>query len=77
MFYSFGIIDKNKNLTNAGALFADESQVYQSKLFCTRWNGLNKAGGIVDAFVSEKYSGSIISLLNDGMRFVSHNTKTM
>ena len=38
-YESFGLIDENGNLTNAGALLADESPVRHSRLFCTRWNG--------------------------------------
>lgn len=37
-YISFGIIDDEGNLTNAGALLADESPVRHSRLFCTRWN---------------------------------------
>ena len=48
-YESFGLIDEKGNLTNAGALLADESLVRHSRLFCTRWNGLTKASGIVDA----------------------------
>ena len=39
-YESFGLIDEKGNLTNAGALLADESPVHHSRLFCTRWNGL-------------------------------------
>ncbi len=42
-YESFGLIDENRNLTNAGALLADKSPVRHSRLFCTRWNGLTKA----------------------------------
>lgn len=38
-YESFGLIDERGNLTNAGALLADESPVRHSRLFCTRWNG--------------------------------------
>ena len=37
-FKSFGIINKNRMFKNAGALLADESPIYCSRLFCTRWN---------------------------------------
>lgn len=37
---SFGIIDEEKKLINAGALLTDESPIKHSRLFCTRWNGL-------------------------------------
>ena len=32
------VFDEKGNLTNAGALLADESPVRHSRLFCTRWN---------------------------------------
>ena len=46
---SFGLVNDEGNLTIAGALFADDYQVYQSRVFCTRWNGLTKASGRIDA----------------------------
>lgn len=42
-FESFGIVDVNGYLTNAGALLADESPIRHSRVFSTRWNGLTKA----------------------------------
>ncbi|WP_313017708.1 ATP-binding protein [Acetoanaerobium noterae] len=74
-FESFGIIDSEKNLTNAGALLADESPIKHSRLFCTRWNGLDKAPGIVDALDDKEYSGGLINLLQDGTDFVINNSK--
>ncbi|MCQ4636404.1 hypothetical protein NE619_06655 [Anaerovorax odorimutans] len=62
-FESFGITDADGRLTNAGALLADKSPVRCSRLFCTRWNGLDKSGGQVDALDSAEYSGSLIVLL--------------
>ena len=41
---SFGLADEQGYLTNAGALLADESPVRWSRVFCTRWNGINKSG---------------------------------
>ncbi len=35
---SFGLAADDGVLTIAGALFADGHQVYQSRVFCTRWN---------------------------------------
>jgi predicted HTH transcriptional regulator len=43
---SFGLIDSRGKLTNAGALLADKSPIRWSRLFCTRWNGLTKGGGL-------------------------------
>ncbi|WP_205618774.1 helix-turn-helix domain-containing protein [Thomasclavelia saccharogumia] len=65
LFKSFGIVDHHGNLTNAGALLADETPLYQNRLFCTRWNGLTRAGGLIDALDSDEYTGGIISLLRD------------
>lgn len=65
LFDSFEIRAENGRLTNAGALLADDSPIRHSRLFCTRWNGLDKSGGVVDALDSEEYSGSLIILLNE------------
>ncbi len=46
---SFGLGEEGTNkLTNAGVLIADDCPLRQSRLFCVRWNGLTKAGGLVD-----------------------------
>lgn len=76
LFDSFEIRDTGGKLTNAGALLADDSPIRHSRLFCTRWNGLDKSGGMVDALDSAEYSGSLIILLNEGVGFVKRNMKT-
>lgn len=76
LYDSFEIRDANGKLTNAGALLADNSPIRHSRLFCTRWNGLDKSGGLVDALDSAEYSGSLIILLNEGVGFVKRNMKT-
>ena len=76
-FESFGIVDKSGMLTNAGALLADESPIYCSRLFCTRWNGIDKASGGIDALDDEEYTGSLILLLEEGMSFARRNSKKM
>ena len=38
-YVSFGLTDKNGLLTNAGKLMTDQHTVYNSRMFCTRWNG--------------------------------------
>jgi len=76
LYDSFEIRDEEGKLTNAGALLADNSPIRHSRLFCTRWNGLDKSGGIVDALDSEEISGSLIILLDEGVRFVKRNMKT-
>ncbi|MDO4500545.1 MAG: helix-turn-helix domain-containing protein [Erysipelotrichaceae bacterium] len=77
LYESFGIVNSNGKLTNAGALLADETPVYQNRLFCTRWNGLTKAGGLIDALDSAEYKGGLISLLRDGESFIKRNTRVM
>ena len=77
-FFSFGLVEEETGkLTNAGVLFADVCPLRQSRLFCVRWNGLTKAGGLMDAFDSSEFTGSIIKLLEDGMSFIKRNTKMM
>ena len=76
-FQSFGIVDDKGKLTNAGALFADDCPIRCSRLFCTRWNGLDKSGGHIDALDSAEYIGSLIILLNEGVSFVKRNMKTL
>lgn len=74
-YESFGIINEKGELTNAGALLADYSPVRHSRLFCTRWNGLDKANGVMEALDDEEYSGSLITLLQAGLDFVRRNSK--
>lgn len=74
-FISFGLVDKDGMLTNAGALLADESPVRHSRLFCTRWNGRDKASGVMEALDDKEFSGSLIILLQGGEEFVKNNTK--
>lgn len=39
---SFGLVTADGFLTNAGLLFSDDCDVFQSRVFCTKWNGLEK-----------------------------------
>ena len=74
-FISFGLMDGSGALTNAGVLLADDSPIRQSRLFCTRWNGLDKASGVMEASDDKEYGGSLISLLQNGEEFIKNNTK--
>lgn len=74
-FLSFGLVDKDGMLTNAGALLADESPMRFSRIFCTRWYGLSKASGVMEALDDKEISGSLITLLQGGEEFVRNNTK--
>ncbi len=73
-YESWGLVESNK-LTNAGALLVDESPIRHSRLFCTRWNGLDKASGVLDALDDREFTGSLISLLQNGLEFVFNNSK--
>lgn len=74
---SFSLATDEGYLTNAGALLADECPVRWSRVFCTRWNGLNKSGGTVDALDDLEISGSLIYLLENGEEFIKRNCKKM
>lgn len=74
-FVSFDLVDENNMLTNAGVLLADESPIRHSRLFCTRWYGLDKASGVMEALDDKEFSGSLVSLLQNGTEFVRNNTK--
>ena len=50
-FKSFGLVGSDGFLTNAGALFADDSPIRHSRLFCTRWRGLTKADVMGESLV--------------------------
>lgn len=75
-FKSFGFVSEGEMLTNAGALFADRTPVRHSRVFCTRWKGLDKAHGLMEALDDEEYSGGLISLLESAKAFIRRNFKT-
>ena len=68
---SFGLVTNAGSLTNAGALFADDSPLWQSRLYCTRWDGKIKEDAINDA----EFAGNVLMLLREAMNFVKSNTK--
>ena len=74
---SFGLITKDNFLTYAGALFADGYLIYQSRIFCTRWNGLTKASGLMEALDDNEFEGNILLLLENALNFTKVNTKKM
>ncbi|MCI1245479.1 MAG: putative DNA binding domain-containing protein [Bacilli bacterium] len=73
-FRSFGLSDKEGHLTNAGILLADENPYRHSRVFCTRWNGLNKVGE-KEAADDKTFSGSLLKQLSDALLFWRNNTK--
>ena len=74
-FVSWGIVDENGSLTNAGALLADESPIRQSRIFCTRWNGLDMTNGLGEAIDDVELEGCVIGQLQDAVSFVRNNSR--
>ena len=68
---SFGLVTNIGTLTHAGALFADDCPLWQSRLYCTRWDGKTKGDAINDA----EFTGNVLILLREAMNFVKSNTK--
>ncbi len=68
---SFGLVTNTGTLTHAGALFADDCPLWQSRLYCTRWDGNTKGDAINDA----EFTGNVLMLLREAMNFVKSNTK--
>lgn len=68
---SFGLVTPKGMLTNAGTLFADYCSLSQSRLYCTRWYGLEKGDAINDA----EFKGNVLLLLREAMAFVKANTR--
>ena len=75
-FISFGLMDEKGKLTYAGILFSDQCPLLQSRIFCTKWNGLDKTSIFEDAVDDKEYSGNLIMLLENGFNFIKmHNRK--
>jgi len=75
-FVSFGLVDEESgNLTYAGVLLADECPLKHSKLVCTRWGGLTKASGLMDAIDDQEFQGNIIYLLKSGKDFIKRHNR--
>lgn len=63
------LVLEDGTLTNGGLLFSDNCEVYQSRVFRTRWNGLTKTDAINDA----EYSGNLLYLLKTMRGFIKSN----
>ena len=74
-YISFGLAKSDETLTNAGVIFSDECPLLQSRIFCTRWDGLNKSGGTDDAMDDKEFEGDLISQLLKSHDFVKVNSK--
>ena len=49
--------------------------VYNSRVFCTRWNGLQKGSILDDALDDKEFEGNLIYLLQNGSDFIRNNSK--
>ena len=74
-YVSFGLATNNGFLTNAGKLLADQHIIYNSRVFCTRWNGLTKGSVFDDALDDKEFEGNLIYLLQSGSDFIRNNSK--
>ena len=72
---SFKLMQGDGQMTNAGILFADLWNIHHSRIFCTRWNGLEKANSTQDALNDADYTGGLIELYDSTMSFIKNNTK--
>lgn len=54
---------------------ADQHIVFNSRVFCTRWNGIDKGSIFDDALDDKEYEGSLIYLLQSGCDFIRNNSK--
>jgi len=74
-YTSFGLCKPDGTLTYAGLMFSDECPLLQSRVFCTRWDGLDKSGGTDDAIDDKEFDGDLISQLLKSHDFVKMNSK--
>ncbi|NLO71128.1 MAG: AAA family ATPase [Porphyromonadaceae bacterium] len=74
-YLSFGLVNEKQVLTNAGVLFTDQCPFRQNRVFCTRWNGLEKGSIFDDALDDKEFSGSLVFILNSAKEFIKSNTK--
>ena len=73
-YISFALMNTDGFLTNAGVLLADQNLYRHNRIFCTRWNGLNKTS-LEEASDDDEYSGGLVKLLDSALNFVRKNTK--
>lgn len=56
-------------------MFADQYIVYNSRVFCTRWNGVEKGSVFDDALDDKEFEGNLIYLLRSASDFIKNNSK--
>lgn len=60
-YLSFNLMDADGYLTNAGALLADQPIYRHSRIFCTRWNGLDKTSVLGEALDDKELVGGLVN----------------
>lgn len=74
-YISFKLADTQGRLTYAGVLSSDQCLLLQSRVFCTRWNGLTMGSVFDDALDDKEYEGNIFILLENTKQFIKNNSK--
>ena len=74
-YISFGLATSEGYLTNAGKLLADQHIVFNSRVFCTRWSGIEKGSIFEDAKDDKEFEGNLIYLKKSAADFVKANSK--
>ena len=74
-YASFSLVTNENMLTRAGSLLTDQHIVYNSRVFCTRWNGLEKGSIYDDAIDDKEFEGNLIYLLQNASDFIRTNSK--
>lgn len=74
-YLSFGLVTESGFLTRAGSLLTDQHIVYNSRVFCTHWNGLEKGSVFEDAIDDKEYEGNLIYLLQNAGDFIRNNSQ--
>lgn len=74
-YISFGLATEEGYLTNAGKLLADQHIVFNSRIFCTRWAGIDKGSIFEDAKDDKEFEGNLIFLKKSAEDFVKNNSR--
>jgi ATP-dependent DNA helicase RecG len=74
-YISLGLMNSDRMLTFSGSLLVDQHIVFNSRIFCTRWNGLEKGSIFDDAVDDKEFEGNLIFLLNSSSEFIKLHNK--
>ena len=61
-------------MTYSGRLLADQNIAYNSRIFCTRWNGLEEGSIFDDEWDDTEFKGNLIYLLQNSRDFIRNNS---